>query len=323
MTGTAITTTTDVPSVARDAMRVLLADARSPETRRAYARDLSDFFCWLGHPMPTPEALGAFCSLDAPCLALTMTAFRNALHDRGLAPATINRRLAAVRSLLRTARRLGAPVPDPADLVNGAEVRAYRDTRGPALTEAQKLLRAPDRNTLHGKRDYALLVLFCENALRRGEIVRCNVADFDASAGRLWIIGKGRTEKAPVTLSPLAVAALTDYLQARGPLAPDAPLFANTARFCDGNARLSGRGLHYITDRYGRAVLGRPLHPHALRHCAITVYLDATNGDIRGAQRLSRHADIRTLSIYDDNRADLQGRATAMLSALLSGRSAA
>ena len=37
MTGTAITTTTDVPSVARDAMRVLLADARSPETRRAYA----------------------------------------------------------------------------------------------------------------------------------------------------------------------------------------------------------------------------------------------------------------------------------------------
>jgi integrase/recombinase XerC len=304
-------------------MKALLADSRSAETRRAYARDLADFFAWHGYAEPTPEAVSAFCALDTASLALTLNGYKADLRARHLSPATINRRLAALRALLRMARRFGAQVPDPAGLVTSEKSRAYRDTRGPALSDAARLLRAPDRNTLRGKRDYALLVLFCENALRRGELHRCDVADFDPIGERLSIIGKGRTEKAPVTISKVAVAALSEYLQARGPVAPDAPLFANVARFSDGTERLSGRGMLYVIDTYGREVLGRPLHPHALRHMAITAYLDATEGDIRGAQRLSRHADIRTLTIYDDNRADLQGRATSMLSALLHGRSAA
>lgn len=322
MAGTEIATVSTA-NVAHDAMKALLADSRSPETRRAYARDLADFFAWRGYAEPTPEAVSAFCSLDTGSMALTLNGYKAALRARNLSSATINRRLAALRAMLRMARRFGAPVPDPAGLVTSEKSRAYRDTRGPALSDAARLLRAPDRNTLRGKRDYALLVLFCENALRRGELHRCDVADFDASAGRLFIVGKGQTEKAPVTISKVAVAALSEYLQGRGPLALDAPLFVNAARFSDGTERLSGRGMLYVVDTYGREVLDRPLHPHALRHMAITAYLDATEGDIRGAQRLSRHADIRTLTIYDDNRADLQGRATCMLSALLHGRTAA
>ncbi|NUQ71668.1 MAG: hypothetical protein HUU17_12725 [Chthonomonadales bacterium] len=55
-----------------------------------------------------------------------------------------------------------------------------RDTRGPALPDPARLLQAPVRTTLRGKRDDAQLVLFCENALRRGELHRCKVSDFDA-----------------------------------------------------------------------------------------------------------------------------------------------
>ena len=202
--------------------------------------------------------------------------------------------------------------------MTGEKAVSYRDTRGPALSEARRLLAAPDTATLRGLRDRALLMLLCENALRRGEIHKCDVGDFRPAECRLLILGKGRgSQKEPVTLSAATVAAISVYLAARERPGPAAPLFCNLARFSDGSARLTGRGLLHVVNEYGRQVLGKDLHPHALRHMAITACLDATGGDVRTAQRLSRHADVRTLQRYDDNREDLQGKATALLSALL------
>lgn len=308
-------TVTDAPA---EAYRLLLSDSRSEETRKAYAKDLADFFrvaCGAG---PTPEALRELCGLPVGPLALTLNSYKANLRERGLADATINRRLAAVRALLRMARRLGADCPDPAGLVTSEKVRPYRDTRGPEVAAARRLLAAPDRSTVRGKRDYALLVLFCENALRRGELLRCDVADFDPAGRRLHVIGKGAgREKTPVTLSAHAVDALSEYLTARRNPGAAAPLFVNAARWSDGCERLSGRSLLRVVNEYGLRTLGTPLHPHALRHMAITAYLDHSSGDVRGAQRLSRHASLLTLQRYDDNRADLQGHATALLSALL------
>ena len=80
--------------------------------------------------------------------------------------------------------------------------------------------------------------------------------------------------------------------------------------------RLAANGLYKIIRGYGRK-LGLSLAPHKLRHSAITAALDATGGDLRRVQKLSRHADLRTLSIYDDNRSDFQGEVTGILSGLL------
>ena len=55
--------------------------------------------------------------------------------------------------------------------------------------------------------------------------------------------------------------------------------------------------------------------PHGLRHAAITAALDATNGDVRRVQRFSRHADARTLLIYDDARSDMGGEIAALIAA--------
>jgi integrase/recombinase XerC len=303
--------------VAEEAVRLLLSDTRSEETRRAYANDLRFFFRWRGHDEPTREAVEDLCSEDAGTLALTLNGYKAAMRDRNLSEATINRRLAAVRSLLRMARRLGAECPDPAGLVDGEKVTPYRDTRGPALSEARRLLAAPDRSTVKGKRDFALLLLFSANALRRGELHRSDVGDFEPENRRLFILGKGKgSQKEPVTLSTATAAALADYLNARGRPDPAAPLFCNVARFTKAETRLSGRGLLHIVNDYGKRVLGKSLHPHALRHMAITAALD--NGwELRKVQRLSRHKDIRTLQLYDDNREDMQGQITEALSKLL------
>lgn len=296
----------------------MLSDTRSEETRRAYTNDLRAFFMWQGHSDATPVALTAFVTLQQSDLAMSLTAYKVSMLDAGKSEATVNRRLAAVRSLLRTARRFGAPCADPAGLVASEKVTAYRDTRGPALSDARRLLGAPDRSKLRGKRDYAILCLFCENALRRGEVVKCNAGDFDAAESRLFILGKGRgSQKEPITISAVTVAALAEYAAARSVDDPDAPLFVNCDRRpAEGDGRLTGRGLLKVINTYGNRVLGKPLHPHALRHMAITAYLDAT-GDVRKAQKLSRHKDLRTLQIYDDARADFQGEATGILSDLL------
>lgn len=295
-----------------------LSEHRSPNTQRAYQADLADFFAWRGQPASGPEAVRALCTLDQGGLALALNAYKAHLRERRLAEATVNRRLAAIRSLLRMARRLGAPVPDVAGLVTGEKITPYRDTRGPGLPAAAALLAAVDRNSRKGKRDYALLVLLCENALRRGEIVACNVGDFEPAQKRLCILGKGRgSQREPVTLSETGVAALEAHLATRGgPLSPESPLFVNVSR-AHGDTRLTGQGLRHLVDGWGKAVLGCPLHPHALRHTAITAALDATGGDVRTVQRLSRHARLETLLRYDDNRSDLQGAVTTLLSALL------
>lgn len=71
--------------------------------------------------------------------------------------------------------------------------------------------------------------------------------------------------------------------------------------------RLTPDGLYKTVADYGEK-LGLRLTPHKLRHSAITIFLDSSGGNILEAQGLSRHADLRALSIYDDNRHDRGGR---------------
>jgi integrase/recombinase XerC len=79
--------------------------------------------------------------------------------------------------------------------------------------------------------------------------------------------------------------------------------------------RLNADGIHKIVCELGRRCgLSRPLRPHGLRHHAITQVLDRSGGDLRAAARFSRHKDLRTLSIYDDNRKDLAGQMARLIS---------
>ena len=72
--------------------------------------------------------------------------------------------------------------------------------------------------------------------------------------------------------------------------------------------RLTATSVYRMVVALGRkAGLPNPTRPHGLRHEAITRALDKTNGDARTVQRFSRHADIRTVLLYDDRRKDSAG----------------
>ena len=301
-----------------DVLAMLLQDKRSDNTRRAYQNDVTQFFSSVYSAEPSPELLRRFFAQTTPEMTAQILHYKAKLLTEKRAEATVNRRMSAIKSLLKMARRVGATQANPDQSLDAEKVIQYRDTRGISAEQAKTLLRLPDKSTPKGRRDMALLLLLLENALRRAEICTLRRADFEQEGARIWIVGKGRgTQKQAVTVSRRCVQAIEFTLSDRGEIAPNAPLFVNFHRGYAEN-RLSEAGLYFLIREYAeQAGFDAPLSPHRLRHTAITMALDASGGDIRKVQRLSRHVKMETLRIYDDNRQDLQGEMTNSLSRLL------
>ena len=322
----------DIPALARqdvsssrlalsspDVLAQLLSDRRSPQTRRAYALDLRDFFSFAaGVGEPTPEVVREFLSLDQfAALSLVLRYKAHLRHERGLKEATVNRRLSALKSLVRLGNQLGQCRFTLSE-VKGDKVVRYRDTTGISFEVYRRMLAVPDRSTLKGKRDYAILRLLWDNALRRGEVERADIQDLDLDGRSLLILGKGKgQQKVGVTLSRPTVEALLDWLQARRCLDRNQPLFIALDRASYGH-RLTGTAIYKLVDEVAVAAgVSKKLSPHRIRHSGITAALDATGGDVRKVQKLSRHADLNTLMIYDDNRSDVQGEISDLLADLV------
>ncbi|MFW6264136.1 MAG: tyrosine-type recombinase/integrase [Cyanobacteriota bacterium] len=302
--------------VNQDVLTDLLADQKSSNTRRTYAKSLKDFFVTIAGVPPTVALVQEFLSLkqfDAIALVLR---YRSILIGRGLSPATINVRLSAVKSLVNYARKVGRCEYSLSD-VEGLRVQIYRDTSGVDKEQFRSMLAQLDRTTLKGKRDYALLRLLWDNALRRNEISQTNVEDFDGDQGQLWIQGKGSQQKELVDLSAQAVEAINLWMQTRGEVKRGKPLFITLDRATRGT-RLGGNAIYQVVRQLAKSAgIRKPISPHRIRHSAITAALDATNGDTRRVQKFSRHVDLNTLTKYDDNRRQHQKEVTTILADLI------
>jgi integrase/recombinase XerC len=239
-------------------------------------------------------------------------AYRAHLVERGLQAATVNRRLAALRSLVRLANTLGL-VPWTL-AVEGVRANPYRDTRGPGQAAYAALLAAARAQArAKGARDAAILRLLHDLALRRGELVGLDLADVDLAGERFLVLGKGRSAREPLTLPAPTRAALEAWIATRGAAA--GPLFTNFDRAAKGSGRLTGAAIYALLRALGAAAGVPAVRPHGLRHLAITSALDGTQGDLRRVQRFSRHRDIRVLTLYDDARRDMAGEIAALVAA--------
>ena len=131
--------------------------------------------------------------------------YRAALEQKGLAPSSINLRLAAIRKLASEAADnglLGAEQASAIARVKGARRRGVRVGNWLTREQAQALLDAPDAGTVKGKRDRAVLALLIGCGLRRSEIAALGAGDIEQRDGR-WVIvdleGKGnRLRTVPV-----------------------------------------------------------------------------------------------------------------------------
>ncbi len=309
-----------------DVLAQLLANLRSPNTRRAYQKDIKDFFQQVAGNLPTPDLVLEFLHLSQPQAVQLVLAYKAKLIAKGLKEATVNRRLAAIKSLTAMGRKIGV-CNYTLEEVKGEKIKAYRDTTGVDQETFTKVLAIPDelkdvvycqRSQLKAARDYALLRLLWGNALRRGEVSSTNIIDFDPEHNTLSILGKGRgTQKETISLSSKTAIAISEWLIVRDTAHSNDPLFiaidnANYGR------RLGGDGIYTIVDRLcKKAGISKKMSPHRIRHSSITAALDATDGNVRKVQKLSRHASIDTLITYDDNRKNYQEEITQILDDLV------
>jgi integrase/recombinase XerC len=286
---------------ARRLLAAFLA-GRSPATPKAYQADLDDWarFTGAGSADAAAALLLARGHGGANELALH---YKARLRARGLAPATVNRRLAALRSLVKLARTLG--LVGWALEVGGVRLEPYRDTRGPGTDGYRRLLAQLDgRADVRAARDRAMLRLLYDLGLCWAEVCRLDVADYDPAGPALLVQGKGRSEKQRLTLPVSTAAAVAAWVALRPAVASPA-LFVRADR--PGGGRLDGSTVYRVVRRLGEAA-GVRARPHGLRHSSITRVLDLSGGDIRAAQRFSRHRDVRVLERYDDSREDLAGQ---------------
>ena len=288
-----------------------LATKRSPHTRRVYQKDIQNFLADLG------TELGKFLTLDRHGAYALVSRYKGDLIQKGLKSATINRRLAAIKSLVAYAYNCGH-CEFMLEAVKSEKLSAYRDTSGVDPETFKRVLGGIDRGTLKGIRDYALLILLWSNALRRSEVSKANIADFDPVAKTLRIFGKGKGNNAEtVSLGSGTVMAIESWLSARGEHQPDKALFCSiNPGYRDGC--LSTQGIYNIVStRCKDAGITKTMSPHRVRHSSITAALEATGGDVRRVQKLSRHSSLNTLLIYDDNRKNHQGEVTDILDSLI------
>jgi site-specific recombinase XerD len=275
-------------------------------TRLAYARDVEDFARWCSRRDLDPLTVNA----------RTIRRYVAELSERGLAPSTIARKLAAVRGLFASLREHGRLRQSPAELV-GAPKRASTLPRVLKESELAGLLDGIPAQGGRGPldlRDRAIFELVYACGLRASELVGLDLGDVDHDSEQLRVEGKGgRTRLLPI--GEQAQAALALYLeQGRGKL-----LAQRTDRGRDEPAaqqtdRDSGLERALFLTRSGRRLdsgdVRRRLrtwalrthtpghvHPHALRHSFATHLLDG-GADLRAIQELLGHASISTTQVY-------------------------
>ncbi|MEL6499866.1 MAG: tyrosine-type recombinase/integrase [Cyanobacteria bacterium J06623_1] len=277
-----------------------------------YRSNITAFFEYLGY-QTTPDILAQFLLLDSHQAFELVSQYHGSLVERSLAPATINQKLAAIKSLVNYASQAGKC---HYTLVNikAEKLTQYRDTKGIPKEQFKLMLDEVDTDTIKGLRDRAILLLLWGNALRRSEIANCDVSDYSPSLGELIITGKGKIgQPETISLGAGAIAAIDKWLTARRHYAASDPLFCATHKGYWGN-RLHTHSIYKLVQKYAKlAGIDKVMSPHRVRHSSITEALNLTNGDVRKVQKLSRHKNINTLMIYDDNRQNLQGEVTRLL----------
>jgi integrase/recombinase XerD len=158
-------------------------------------------------------------------------------------------------------------------------------------SDVEALLAAPDTATPLGLRDRAMLETLYATGLRVSELVALKSFEVNLDAGVVRVLGKGSKERL-VPLGEEAVDRISQYLKARRKSDADA-LFLT-----DRGAGMTRQAFWHLIRRYGaRAIPGKRLSPHVLRH-AFATHLINHGADLRVVQLLLGHADISTTQIY-------------------------
>ena len=251
--------------------RFLSSPALSERTRRAYRFDVEEFCAWLQRRGTRLD------DVDVRALSEYAAELGRA-RPRKLAPATIGRKLAAVRAFLRHA--LGPErVPD----ASFAPRRPRRLPDAPRPHEVDSELESFDGDEPLALRNRALVELVYSAGLRSQEAIDLDLVDVDFEQELIHVRGKGGKERV-VPLGEEASHSVARYLRESRP---------HLARGAENALFLSARGRRLDTSTLRRLLP----HPHRLRHAFATHLLEG-GADLRTIQELLGHSSLSTTQMY-------------------------
>jgi integrase len=286
-------------AAALERIKALVLDALpSPESKRAYGKALDDFLGW-------------WWAGQAPSCTFSkalVNAYRTHLEARGLAGATINLRLSAIRKLASEAadnsllaRDLAAGIAN----VKGAGREGVRTGQWLTREQAERILAAPDPATRKGKRDRALLAVLIGCGLRRKEAAALTLAHVQLREAR-WVIvdliGKGQRIRS-VPMPSWTKAAIDSWATSAG--ITDGLLF----RAINKGGRVTGssmtaQSIFAVVRLYGAKIGIRDLAPHDLRR-SFAKLAHKGRAALEQIQLSLGHASITTTERYLGVRQDL------------------
>ncbi|MEB3186350.1 MAG: site-specific tyrosine recombinase XerD [bacterium] len=253
----------------------------SEHTRMAYHNDLRQAVQYL-------EAHGVSSWQEVNRLSLT--AFVRDLRERDLAPSSIARKVASLKSFFQFLVRDGLLERDPSAELERPKTARYL----PRVLNQAEITRLVEQPV--DLRDRAILELLYAGGFRVSELTRVNVLDLDLEAGTVRCLGKGGKERI-VPIGRAAVRAIEGYLSDLRPrLRPrqtERALFLNYA-----GRRLTRQGIWKVVKEAARdAGIQKDITPHTLRHTFAT-HLIENGADLRAVQEMLGHADISTTQLY-------------------------
>ena len=218
------------------------------------------------------------------------------LKERNYAPATVARKVAAVKSFFDFLVVEGIIKSDPTENLSSPKV-------GKALpkplsaAEVELLLAAPAKlSTPEAKRDVAMIELLYATGMRVSELISLNMGDVNVEAGFVRCLGKGSKERI-IPVHQEAIRFVKEYIvEARTQLLRDKDeqaLFLNRR-----GERLTRQGFWLILKTHAKAAgIKKPVTPHTLRHSFATHVLSG-GADLRAVQELLGHANISSTQVY-------------------------
>ena len=262
--------------------------AVAAKTRTAYAIDTKQFAQWASAAGLEPGGI------DVRALRRYLAS----LTERGNTPATVARKLAAVRGLFRSQVELGARTENPAELLHSPK-RPQKLPRVLKPAEIATLLDRIPATTPLALRDRAMFELAYASGLRAEELVSLDLTSVDFDSECVRVEGKGDKTRIVPTGEP-ALKALERYLVKGRPILSNgdtrALLISKSGR------RLSTSDVRRRLRTWARAATAvepalAGAHPHALRHSFATHLLEG-GADLRSIQELLGHSSISTTQVY-------------------------
>jgi integrase/recombinase XerD len=278
----------------------LAADARSPRVRaETLNQGLLDAFCdalWLEDGLSRNtiasyradlEQLSRFLDKDLlKVVEADLFAFLGAVKGRASSAA---RRVSTLKRFYQYCLRERRISADPTLKLDPPK-RVPRFPRSLSEADVEALLAAPNTATPLGLRDRAMLETLYATGLRVSELVALKVFEVNLDANVVRVLGKGSKERL-VPLGEEAADWISRYLKTRDG--------KSDALFVTGRGSgMTRQAFWHLIRRYGaRAIPGKKLSPHMLRH-AFATHLINHGADLRVVQLLLGHADISTTQIY-------------------------